>query len=787
MTLTPSLRLLPVLICVSSTMACSQVIAATNKNQADWSGFYAGMSVGANFSQYDVKSNAHTSASFNAAQVSAINNAGDFNIDDNGFLAGIQAGYNWQFNHLLVGLDSDLETLSVNAEKNSGAVVFPGLADRQFVITAYGRNNWLLTLRPRLGLVADDWMFYLTGGLALTYLQGDFIYSREVTNTGAVGMLASNSINTVKPGYVLGTGLETAVTKNLSLRVEYQYQHFGSTKAENKSNLNTELGDFDSSVKFASNIVKVGLNYFFNAPSGKFTDPLLNSNIFNVRHWMFEVGSRLFIGSGLDGAPQPLLNTGPRGNTLASRLTFTGLTSVAGETFADIEHSTGLFLKGYMGAGSIASGQLNDEDFPAGGAYSNTLSDSSGNLSYATADLGYDFLKSTTGHMGAFVGYNYYAQNIYAYSCTQLAGASVCVPSSELNNFPGISENDYFNSLRLGLSTQFHLSSRLSLVSEVAYVPHVHFTGEDTHNARELVGPEASKDGDGAMLEAILEYQLTHSWRIGIGGRYWMWNMRNGTVQFDFIGQGGSVITVPGRFTTQRYGGFVQLSYFYQQELNDNLLAAPINWQGFSVGINLGGARADSHWSDPFNATDAGAGRTNFAAFGNNIQLTGPLGGATLGMNWQTHQFVYGINTLFDAADIRGENTAYSGLGGVNATMITNYVLTMTAKLGLAASQAMYYVDGGAAMVNTQYQLNGDTSALILGKDHETLNRWGWAVGAGIDCALAAHWIANIEYDYIGIPNHTIAFPAVTTINQQRLTADQALNLFRLGLSYKFG
>lgn len=772
------------LIVLCGVCLCPAAFSAEQQHKQDWSGYYFGITTGAALSNFDTKTSTEVGASFNSAQANAIDNAGSFSTKANGYFAGIEGGYNWQLNGLLIGLESDLESLSVTAEKNSDATVFPGVADRQFVVTNYNRNNWLLTLRPRLGLVSNNWMFYLSGGLALTYLQGDSILSKEVASTGNVDMLASNHINTVKPGYVIGTGLEAGLTKYLALKIEYQYQHFNATSADNKSSLNTTLGSFNNSVKLTSNMVKIGLNYFFNAPNGKFDHPLLDTKFFNVSHWLFEVGSRLFISSGLDGAPQPLLNTSTRGNTLASRLTFSGLTAASGETFATLEHSTGLFLKGYIGAGSIAAGQLNDEDFPAGGAYSNTLSQSSGNLSYATADLGYDFLKSTNGQVGIFAGYNYYAQNIYAYNCSQLAGASVCVPSSDLQNFPGISESDYFNSLRLGLSTEFSLSGRLSLVSEVAYVPHVHFTGEDIHNARELIGPESSTDGDGAMLEAILEYQLSHYWRIGVGGRYWMWNMRDGSVMFDFLGQTGS-IEVPGRFTTQRYGGFVQLSYFYKKDLNEVLFSDPMNWQGFSVGINLAGSRGDSHWSDPFNDTNFG-NRVNVAAFGNNLQLTGPLGGLTLGMNWQTHRFVYGVAALLDASDIRGENTVFSGLGGINAMMITNYVIAMTGKLGMAADHALYYINGGAAMVNTQYQLNGDTSALILGKGHETLNNWGWTFGVGIDCALAANWITNVEYDYIGIPDHAVNFPTVATINQQRITADQALNLFRVGLSYKF-
>ena len=77
------------------------------------------------------------------------------------------------------------------------------------------------------------------------------------------------------------------------------------------------------------------------------------------------------------------------------------------ETYGRLDHRIGLFVKGLIGAGTINSGQLNDEDFPAGCAYSNTLSQASGNLSYATADIGYNFIKTPQAKTGVFAGYNY--------------------------------------------------------------------------------------------------------------------------------------------------------------------------------------------------------------------------------------------------------------------------------------------------------------------------------------------------------------------------------------------
>ena len=39
-----------------------------------------------------------------------------------------------------------------------------------------------------------------------------------------------------------------------------------------------------------------------------------------------------------------------------------------------LDHSSGFFVKGYLGAGGLFNGVLHDEDFPADLAYSNTYS-----------------------------------------------------------------------------------------------------------------------------------------------------------------------------------------------------------------------------------------------------------------------------------------------------------------------------------------------------------------------------------------------------------------------------
>ena len=219
-------------------------------------------------------------------------------------------------------------------------------------------------------------------------------------------------------------------------------------------------------------------------------------------------------------------------------------------------------MKGNIGIGSLAGGHMNDEDWrinPGGGevAYSNSLSSVQGDIDYATLDLGYDFFRGTGYKLGAFVGYNYYQENKSAYGCTQIANPlSDCVPAIP-SSVLAITENDKWNSLRVGVNGEIMITDRVKLGADVAYLPYVAFNGTDDHVLRALIFEE-SGTGTGLQLESILSYLITEQFSIGVGGRYWaMWTTKD-TIS-DTAGAPCPCQTLPAK--TDRFGVFVQLDY----------------------------------------------------------------------------------------------------------------------------------------------------------------------------------------------------------------------------------
>src|SRR5690242_16423227 len=77
-----------------------------------WNGFYIGGNAGfshnsANFTSTMVD----TGSFFQADSIPLINAAGTGSASATGFVGGIQAGYNWQFNGWVLGLEADFNAL----------------------------------------------------------------------------------------------------------------------------------------------------------------------------------------------------------------------------------------------------------------------------------------------------------------------------------------------------------------------------------------------------------------------------------------------------------------------------------------------------------------------------------------------------------------------------------------------------------------------------------------------------------------------------------------------------
>ena len=193
-----------------------------------------------------------------------------------------------------------------------------------------------------------------------------------------------------------------------------------------------------------------------------------------------EVGLRFWYGKAKTG--KNLYD--PSGSSLVSRLTYDNLSIFSAEAYGRFDLNTGWFLKGLVGGGGFRKGTLMDEDFPPGiTPYSATLSTLDDSFPfYTTVDAGYNVLRGPDFRVGAFVGYNYLREVVSADGCGQIAtNPFICGIFSVPGTIKVITQDNNWNSLRVGLDGEVDITKQLKLSLDGAWLPKVWLNGTDAH------------------------------------------------------------------------------------------------------------------------------------------------------------------------------------------------------------------------------------------------------------------------------------------------------------------
>jgi outer membrane immunogenic protein len=182
--------------------------------------------------------------------------------DQSGFTGGGQAGYNFQFNQFVLGVEGDINYIGGSESKRFAAVDISG--DQSFSAYNSGGVDWLGTLRARAGFAADQFLIYATGGLAFggTDSSTSFAYFDNATFTNPSTLAWSGNSSDTGFGWTVGAGVEYAFTSNWTAKLEYLYYDLG----DNTYTLTDINGaGFTANIKqeYTGNIVRAGVNYKF--------------------------------------------------------------------------------------------------------------------------------------------------------------------------------------------------------------------------------------------------------------------------------------------------------------------------------------------------------------------------------------------------------------------------------------------------------------------------------------------------------------------------------------------
>ena len=178
-----------------------------------WAGPYLGATVGfANgFHNYDDLAGAF------------LGYPGLANDQSRSFAAGGTLGYNLQAGRFVYGVEADVSWLG-----NKSSYVDPNGAINNFYPSETNRLNDLGTVRGRLGLAVDRTLFYFTAGLAF----GEVANSVQYNSSRFPPLnVPSYNLDSTRFGWVVGSGLEYALSPTWSMKGEAIYAQLNSVTA----------------------------------------------------------------------------------------------------------------------------------------------------------------------------------------------------------------------------------------------------------------------------------------------------------------------------------------------------------------------------------------------------------------------------------------------------------------------------------------------------------------------------------------------------------------------------
>jgi outer membrane immunogenic protein len=246
--------LLAVLISIGGPQLAS---AAPPAAQYNWAGWYVGGNIG-----YGLGVSSDPTPSF-VDPGGAVGFAGYFaaggnvipNLSPKGVIGGGQVGINWMLNPSWVaGLVADFQGSGMRDATTNTITPAPFPTSNQYNSE---HIDWFGTVRAKIGLAQNNWLFYATGGLAYggVSTSGSF-----VTPPGLLLDLIGSS-DTIKAGWAAGAGLNYALTSNWIVGVEYLYVDLGHVSyTETQSGIASSL---TINNRAATNIARVSLDHKF--------------------------------------------------------------------------------------------------------------------------------------------------------------------------------------------------------------------------------------------------------------------------------------------------------------------------------------------------------------------------------------------------------------------------------------------------------------------------------------------------------------------------------------------
>jgi outer membrane immunogenic protein len=270
-------HILPAVELVAALGVSGIACAAEPSGPPDWTGVYIGANVGGAWSETGNSLSIHNgdpNGYFFPPAIPGVVASGTQNFDSSSLTGGAQLGYNWQpaagntgIGNAVLGIEVDFAALDL--EESEGGRFLYTTNNAPYLLTEQASTDWMVTVRPRIGLGVSRGLLYATGGLAIARFDFDQFFSEPpFTPTPEAASISENEL-----GWTAGGGIEYSFNKNWSIKTEYLFARFDVDDATGvlaNANGSSPLPGLVDSAAFINSLsdldihtLRAGINYKF--------------------------------------------------------------------------------------------------------------------------------------------------------------------------------------------------------------------------------------------------------------------------------------------------------------------------------------------------------------------------------------------------------------------------------------------------------------------------------------------------------------------------------------------
>jgi outer membrane immunogenic protein len=210
----------------------------------------------------------------------------------------------------------------------------------------------------------------------------------------------------------------------------------------------------------------------------------------------------------------------------------------------------------------------------------------------------------------------------------------------------------------------------------------------------------------------------------------------------------------------------------------------PFTWTSCYAGVQAGGGWGKKDLTDNVGILSSLPGGFSAAS----LDVSGYMVGGQIGCDYQfAPTWVVGIEGAATGGNI-SKTTTFTTTAMTPGDDIstfrstTDFLASITGRIGYAFDRWMLYGKGGVALVGDRYHVDDVDGNFFF---DATENRIGWTAGAGVEWAFTPEWSVKLEYDYYGFGTKSVLLEDTTiAMINAPVNINQNIQVVLLGVNF---